>query len=224
YLVDAYSAVEEQRLKWTRNNQDTLRVDLYHNVCDSVTRGDTNAAGLGQRIVLPGTFAGGSRYMMQNYYDAMALREGSIPRDVFDVGEGSIPRDVQDVNIESTEGQEQIDVSDIELYRNDPDFAPTPKGIPCTLRRAGSTSVGQGSNDTREGDVEDGEKDVALMGGYDKVRGTPDDYRKFKRAVNLFTRDRDAQMIVDKIINRQHHVPEFSFEHHVLHDELVSMF
>ncbi|GJS05097.1 ATP-dependent DNA helicase PIF1-like protein [Tanacetum coccineum] len=53
YLVDAYSAIEEQRLKWTRSNQDTLRVDLYHNVCDAVTREDTNAAGLGQRIVLP---------------------------------------------------------------------------------------------------------------------------------------------------------------------------
>ncbi|GKF69533.1 ATP-dependent DNA helicase PIF1-like protein, partial [Tanacetum coccineum] len=67
YLVDAYFAVEEQCLKWTRDNQDTLRVNLYHNVCDAVTRGDTNAAGLGQRIVLPGTFVGGPRYMMQNY-------------------------------------------------------------------------------------------------------------------------------------------------------------
>ncbi|GKC43116.1 FAR1-related sequence 5-like protein [Tanacetum coccineum] len=65
---------------------------------------------------------------------------------------------------------------------------------------------------------------VALMGGYDKVRGTPGDYRNFKRAVNLFIIDRDAQMIVDKMINRQLYVPEFSFEHHVLHDELVSMF
>nr|GEW45233.1 helicase [Tanacetum cinerariifolium] len=27
YLVDAYLAVKEQRLKWTRNNQDTLRID-----------------------------------------------------------------------------------------------------------------------------------------------------------------------------------------------------
>nr|GEV84414.1 hypothetical protein [Tanacetum cinerariifolium] len=64
---------------------------------------------------------------------------------------------------------------------------------------------------------------VALMGGYDKVRGTPGDYRNFRRAVNLFIRDRDAQMIVDKMIDRKQHVPEFSFEHHVLHDELVSM-
>ncbi|GKD52863.1 helicase [Tanacetum coccineum] len=46
YLVDAYTAIEEQRLSWTRNNQDTLRVDVYHNVCDAITRGDTNAHGL----------------------------------------------------------------------------------------------------------------------------------------------------------------------------------
>ncbi|GKD30710.1 FAR1-related sequence 5-like protein, partial [Tanacetum coccineum] len=65
---------------------------------------------------------------------------------------------------------------------------------------------------------------VALIGGYDKVRGTPGDYRNFKRVVNLFIGDMDAQMIVDKMINMQLHVPEFSFEHHVLHDELVSMF
>ncbi|GJT52493.1 RNA-directed DNA polymerase, eukaryota [Tanacetum coccineum] len=83
YLVDAYSAVEEQRLKWTRNNQDTLRVDLYHNVCDAVTRGDTNTAGLGQRIVLPETFIGGPRYMMQNYQDAMALCRTYGNRDLF---------------------------------------------------------------------------------------------------------------------------------------------
>ncbi|GJS15442.1 DNA helicase PIF1, ATP-dependent [Tanacetum coccineum] len=49
YLVDAYTAVEEQRLNWTRNNQDTLRVELYHNLCDVVTQGDTSAVGLGQK-------------------------------------------------------------------------------------------------------------------------------------------------------------------------------
>nr|GEV45997.1 protein FAR1-related sequence 5-like [Tanacetum cinerariifolium] len=88
-------------------------------------------------------------------------------------------------------------------------------------------------NTLKEADTNDEEKNgptlahrlkVALMGGYDKVRGTPDDYRNFKRAVNLFIRDRDAQMIVDKMINRKLHVLEFSFEHHVLHDELVSRF
>ncbi|GJV06197.1 ATP-dependent DNA helicase PIF1-like protein [Tanacetum coccineum] len=38
YLVDAYTTIDEQRLEWTRNNQDTLRVDLYHNLWDAVTR------------------------------------------------------------------------------------------------------------------------------------------------------------------------------------------
>ncbi|GKB94917.1 DNA helicase PIF1/RRM3 [Tanacetum coccineum] len=61
YLVDAFTAIEEQRLSWTRNNQDTLRVDLYHNVVDAITRGDTDAAGLGKRIVLPISFTGGPR-------------------------------------------------------------------------------------------------------------------------------------------------------------------
>ncbi|GJS02537.1 helicase [Tanacetum coccineum] len=73
FLVDAYTAVEEQRLKWTRNNQDTLRVDLYHNLNDVVTRGDTHAEGLGKQIVLPRIFIGRLRYMIQNYQDAMAL-------------------------------------------------------------------------------------------------------------------------------------------------------
>ncbi|GJX09166.1 ATP-dependent DNA helicase PIF1 [Tanacetum coccineum] len=62
-----------QRLKWTQNNQDTLRVNLYHNLCDAITRGDTSAAGLEKRIVLPRSFIGSPRYMMQTYQDAMAL-------------------------------------------------------------------------------------------------------------------------------------------------------
>ncbi|GJR01605.1 DNA helicase PIF1, ATP-dependent [Tanacetum coccineum] len=83
YLVDAYTAVEEQRLKWTRNNQDTLRFDLYHNLCDAVTRGDTSAVGLGKRIVLPRTFTGSPRYMMNNYQDAMALCRAYDNPDLF---------------------------------------------------------------------------------------------------------------------------------------------
>nr|GEX99088.1 hypothetical protein CTI12_AA123990 [Tanacetum cinerariifolium] len=73
YLVDAYTTIEEQRLKWTRNNQDTLRMDLYHNLYDAVTRGDTSEAGLVKRIVLLKPFTCNPRYMMQNYQDAMAL-------------------------------------------------------------------------------------------------------------------------------------------------------
>nr|GEZ77992.1 protein FAR1-related sequence 5-like [Tanacetum cinerariifolium] len=178
-------------------------------------------------------------------HDMIIIGEGSIPKDVVETGEGSIPTDVLDVGEGSnTRAHEEIDN---ESYRYDPDFAPTPNGtqywrldlpkdekpklgdifntfvmvITCTrstLRKACSTFVSQ------EADADDEEKDgptlasrlkVALMGGYDKVRGTPVDYRNFKH--------RDAQIIVGKMINRQLHVLEFSFEHHVLHDELVIM-
>nr|GEV87253.1 ATP-dependent DNA helicase PIF1-like [Tanacetum cinerariifolium] len=44
----AFTAVEEQRLKWSRNNQDTLRADLYHNVCDAVTKGVQMQKGSGK--------------------------------------------------------------------------------------------------------------------------------------------------------------------------------
>ncbi|CAN6927989.1 unnamed protein product [Brassica oleracea] len=32
YIVDIYSAIEEDRLRWARNNQDVLRAELYNNV------------------------------------------------------------------------------------------------------------------------------------------------------------------------------------------------
>nr|GEY25770.1 hypothetical protein [Tanacetum cinerariifolium] len=65
------------------NNQDSLWVDLYHNLNDAFTRGDTNTEGLGKRIVLPRTFTGGPRYMMQNYQDAMALCRAYENPDLF---------------------------------------------------------------------------------------------------------------------------------------------
>nr|XP_043619723.1 uncharacterized protein LOC122591524 [Erigeron canadensis] len=73
YLVDSYTAVEEERLRYTRNHQAELRADLYNNVCDAVTKGDTRADAVGRRIVLPASFIGSPRYMVQNYQDVMAL-------------------------------------------------------------------------------------------------------------------------------------------------------
>nr|GEY47136.1 hypothetical protein [Tanacetum cinerariifolium] len=72
--------------------------------------------------------------------DVIDIGEGSIPRDMQglnneslegqeeQIGEGSIPRDMQGLNNESLEGQEeQIDEANIELYKDDDDFDPTPK-------------------------------------------------------------------------------------------------
>nr|GEW74950.1 protein FAR1-related sequence 5-like [Tanacetum cinerariifolium] len=65
---------------------------------------------------------------------------------------------------------------------------------------------------------------VALLGGFDKVRGMPVDWNNFRRGLNIFIDDRDAQILVDKMLKRQEHVPEFSFYHHTIKDELCHMF
>ncbi|CAN7079996.1 unnamed protein product [Brassica oleracea var. botrytis] len=73
YVVDVYTAIEEDRLRWARNNQDVLRVELYNNVLDDVSKGDTDAKIIGQRFILPPSFTGGPRYLVEKYHDAMAI-------------------------------------------------------------------------------------------------------------------------------------------------------
>ncbi len=73
YIVDAYAAIEQNRLNYLRRNQKTLRVDLYQGLQDALEAGDTNTTTLGTRIVLPSSFTGGPRFMVQLYQDAMAI-------------------------------------------------------------------------------------------------------------------------------------------------------
>ncbi|CAH9148733.1 unnamed protein product, partial [Cuscuta epithymum] len=46
---------------------------MYKGLTDALLRGDINPATQGKRIVLPSSFTGGARYMIQNYQDAMAI-------------------------------------------------------------------------------------------------------------------------------------------------------
>nr|GFB43770.1 protein FAR1-related sequence 5-like [Tanacetum cinerariifolium] len=43
---------------------------------------------------------------------------------------------------------------------------------------------------------------VALPGGFDKVRGMPIDWNNFKSGMSMFIGERDAQMLVDKMVKR----------------------
>jgi hypothetical protein len=73
YIVDAYAAIEQSRLNYLRRNQKKLRADLYQGLQDALEAGDTNTTTLGTRIVLPSSFTGGPRFMVQLYQDAMAI-------------------------------------------------------------------------------------------------------------------------------------------------------
>ncbi|KAL3651503.1 hypothetical protein CASFOL_004505 [Castilleja foliolosa] len=73
FIVDAYTMVETCRLKWVYLNQKKFRVDIYKGLEDAVVSGDCDPKSRGKRIILPSTFTGGARYMIQNYQDAMAI-------------------------------------------------------------------------------------------------------------------------------------------------------
>ncbi|XP_076940700.1 uncharacterized protein LOC143609981 [Bidens hawaiensis] len=72
-LVDKYTMVESQRLHFIRGKQSELRSDTYESLRNLKTAGNLDVSTSGQRVILPSTFTGGSRYMMQNYLDAMCL-------------------------------------------------------------------------------------------------------------------------------------------------------
>ncbi|GKE51124.1 hypothetical protein Tco_1486280, partial [Tanacetum coccineum] len=59
-------------------------------------------------------------------HDMIDIGEGSTLRNVIDTCEGSIPRDVFDVGVQFQRCARHV--SDIESYRNDPNFAPTLDG------------------------------------------------------------------------------------------------
>ncbi|XP_072084394.1 uncharacterized protein [Arachis hypogaea] len=65
--------VKSKRLKSFTCKQPQLRVDKYKCLHESLINGDVDAARLGKRIILPITFNGGPRYMMNNCKDAFAI-------------------------------------------------------------------------------------------------------------------------------------------------------
>ena len=70
YVVDMYAKVESERLLYIRLNQKQLRVDNYIHLRDALSEGN-NAANMGQLTILPSSFTGGPRYMMEKTQDAM---------------------------------------------------------------------------------------------------------------------------------------------------------
>ncbi|XP_031108708.1 uncharacterized protein LOC116013199 [Ipomoea triloba] len=73
FLVDAYTMIESSRLIYIRSNQKALRCEAYKGLSDALTRGEVEPSSQGKRIILPSSFTGRARYMIQNYQDAMAI-------------------------------------------------------------------------------------------------------------------------------------------------------
>ena len=73
YVTDMYAKVEHNNLRFISQNQNSLRAAVYQGAMDHLLNSDGDPTQVGKRIVLPATFTGGPRAMLQNYYDTIAM-------------------------------------------------------------------------------------------------------------------------------------------------------
>ncbi|XP_056857211.1 LOW QUALITY PROTEIN: uncharacterized protein LOC130506557 [Raphanus sativus] len=73
FLVDAYTTIESNRLRYLRFNQPTLRSDTYDSIKQSENAGKVDMSDQGEEFVLPASFTGSPRYMKNLYLDAMTV-------------------------------------------------------------------------------------------------------------------------------------------------------
>jgi len=83
YIVDAYASVEENRLRYIVKNNKNLRSEVYKGIEDALLKGDVDGNNVGKKVILPASFTGSKRYMIQNYQDAMAICRFYGPPDLF---------------------------------------------------------------------------------------------------------------------------------------------
>jgi len=81
--VDARAAIDESRLWYILDNQSDLRVENIQGISDAVDRGCVDGTQVGKMTILPSSFTGGRRYMIQNYHDAIAICRVHGPPDFF---------------------------------------------------------------------------------------------------------------------------------------------
>jgi hypothetical protein len=84
YIVDAWALCEQARLLYVQTHQKELRADTYQGVVDALAS-DANATGneIGQRTILPSSFIGGTRNMIQNCQDALPINRHFHGADLF---------------------------------------------------------------------------------------------------------------------------------------------
>ncbi|XP_036150735.1 uncharacterized protein LOC118648518, partial [Monomorium pharaonis] len=74
WLVDNYVKIEKDRMNFCRAHQKELRSETYQGLIDYMQNMANNLNGhIGKMVILPSTFIGSPRNMLQNYQDAMAI-------------------------------------------------------------------------------------------------------------------------------------------------------
>lgn len=79
FICDQYAKIELERLNYIIFNQKNLRVSNYSGLTDAGLDGESQ----GIPMVLPSSFAGGPRHMMQCFQDSMAIVRDKGRPDIF---------------------------------------------------------------------------------------------------------------------------------------------
>ncbi|KAG7532765.1 Nucleic acid-binding OB-fold [Arabidopsis thaliana x Arabidopsis arenosa] len=73
FICDAYTTIETNRLSYIKFNQSKLRCENFNSIKEAAESGTTDMSEEGNQCLIPSSFTGGPRYMVQSYYDAMAI-------------------------------------------------------------------------------------------------------------------------------------------------------
>ncbi|XP_018404137.1 PREDICTED: uncharacterized protein LOC108780818 [Cyphomyrmex costatus] len=74
WLVDNYVKIEKDRINYCKDHQKELRTETYQGLRDYITNMANNLNGrIGKMVILPSSFIGSPRNMLQNYQDSMAI-------------------------------------------------------------------------------------------------------------------------------------------------------
>ncbi|XP_044005604.1 uncharacterized protein LOC122850538 [Aphidius gifuensis] len=74
WVVDNYVKIEKDRMNFCRLNQKKIRADTYQGLIDHLkTVANESKVNVGKMGILPSTFTGSPRNMLQHYQDAMAI-------------------------------------------------------------------------------------------------------------------------------------------------------
>ena len=73
FLVDGYTMVEAERMRYVRNKNKDLRSETYARLEALAESSSDQNKKRGRKVILPSSVTGSPRYMMQNYMDAMTI-------------------------------------------------------------------------------------------------------------------------------------------------------
>ncbi|KAF8100750.1 hypothetical protein N665_0218s0088 [Sinapis alba] len=83
FIVDAFTTIESNRLRYLKFNQSSLRSDSFDSIKESKNAGKIDMHEQGSEFILPASYVGSPRYMKNCYLDDMTISKHFVFPDLF---------------------------------------------------------------------------------------------------------------------------------------------